>query len=169
MLGGMAQTERVPEPGDGDESSILRGWLAFHRSVLASRCAGLTDEQLVQRSSSPSGLSLLGLVRHMAEMERVHGVWGNGCTSELVRVWGEYADDGADHEFDCDVSQVERSLRAWRDEKAGTDGVLRGLDLDDTGGANGRSVRWNLHKLIAEYARHNGHADLVRERIDGAG
>ncbi len=59
-------------------------------------------------------------------------------------------------------------MRAWRDERASTDGVIRGLALDDSGGANGRSLRWNLQKLVGEYARHNGHADLLRERIDGA-
>ncbi|MET0997282.1 MAG: DinB family protein [Marmoricola sp.] len=164
----MADTERAPEPEDGDERSILLGWLAFHRSALEAKCTGLSDQQLVERAASPSALSLLGLVRHLAEMERVYGVWGNGCTSDLVWVWGEYADGGPDHDFDCDVSQVATSLRAWRDEKSSTDGVLRGLDLDDDRGANGRSVRWNLHKLIGEYARHNGHADLIRERIDGA-
>ena len=104
----------------------------------------------------------------MAEMERVYGVWANCCASELVYVWGEYAEGGPEHDFECDASQVAVSMRAWRDEKACTDGVVRGLDLDDAGGANGRSVRWNLQKLVGEYARHNGHADLIRERLDGA-
>ena len=159
---------RVPEPGDGDERDLLLGWLAFHRNALTAKCAGLSDAQLVERPAAPSTLSLLGLVRHMAEMERVYGVWANCCASKLVHVWGEYGEGGPEHDFDCDVSQVAVSLRAWRDEKASTDGVVRGLDLDDSGGANGRSVRWNLQKLIGEYARHNGHADLIRERIDGA-
>jgi hypothetical protein len=159
---------RVPEPADGDERSLLLGWLTFHRSALEAKCAGLDDDQLVVRSAPPSPLSLLGLVRHLAEMERVYGVWGNGCPSELVFVWGPYDDGGPDHDFDCDASQVAGSLRAWRDEKASTDGVIRGLDLDDSGGANGRTLRWNLQKLVGEYARHNGHADLLRERIDGA-
>ena len=100
-------------------------------------------------------------------MERVYGVWANGCRCELVRVWGEYVDGGPDHDFDCAATDVGTSMRAWRDEKASTDGTIRGLDLDDAGGANGRSLRWNLQKLVGEYARHNGHADLIRERIDG--
>ena len=82
----MAETERVPEPGEGDEREILLGWLAFHRNALSAKCAGLSDEQLVQRSAPPSPLSLLGLVRHLTEMERVFGVWANGCQCELVRV-----------------------------------------------------------------------------------
>jgi hypothetical protein len=160
-------TGRVPEPGDAGERELLLGWLAFHRNALEAKCAGLTDEQLVDRSAAPSSLSLLGLLRHLAEMERVYGVWANCCPSELVWVWGPYDEDGPEHDFDCDASQVAVSLRAWRDEKASTDGAIRHLDLDDARGANGRSLRWNLQKLIGEYARHNGHADLIRERIDG--
>jgi len=163
-----AAAVRAPEPGDGDERALLLGWLAFHRDALEAKCAGLTDDQLVVRSAAPSSLSMLGLVRHLAEMERVYGVWANGCTGRLVFVWGEYDDGGPEHDFDCDPSQVAGSLRAWRDERASTDGVIRGLALDDSGGANGRSLRWNLQKLVGEYARHNGHADLIRERIDGA-
>jgi hypothetical protein len=163
----VTETQRVAEPVDSDERTLLLGWLAFHRDALAAKCAGLSDAQLVERSAAPSSLSLLGLVRHMAEMERVYGVWGNCCHSQLVWVWGTYDEGGPDHDFDCDASQVSASMRAWRDEKAGTDGVLRRLDLDDSRGANGRSVRWNLQKLVGEYARHNGHADLIRERIDG--
>ena len=160
-------TERVPEPGDGNERGLLLGWLAFHRSALEAKCAGLTEDQLVSRSAPPSPLSLLGLVRHLSEMERVYGVWANGCRSELVWVWGPYDDGGPEPDIDCDASQVTASMRACSDEKASTDGVIRDLGLDDSGGANGRSLRWNLQKLIGEYARHNGHADLIRERIDG--
>jgi hypothetical protein len=159
--------DRVPEPGDGDERALLLGWLAFHRNALEAKSAGLTDDQLVLRSAAPSTLSLLGLVRHLTEMERVYGVWANCCHSTLVWVWGPYEDGGPEGDIDCDASQVAASVRAWRDERASTDGVVRGLDLDDSRGANGRSLRWNLHKLVGEYARHNGHADLVRERIDG--
>ena len=161
-------TGRAPEPGDGDERALLLGWLAFHRDALEAKCAGLSDEQLVSRAAPPSPLSLLGLVRHLAEMERVYGVWANCCPSELVFVWGRYDEGGPEHDFDCDAPQVAASMRAWRDEKASTDGALRDVELDDAGGANGRSLRWNLQKLVGEYARHNGHADLIRERIDGA-
>jgi len=163
----VAKTERVPEPGEGDEREILLGWLAFHRNALAANCADLSDDQLVQRSAPPSPLSLLGLVRHLTEMERVFGVWANGCQCNLVRVWGEYVDGGPDFDFDCVAADVEKSMRAWRDEKSSTDGTIRDIDLDDTEGASGRSLRWNLHKQVGEYARHNGHGDLIRERIDG--
>ncbi len=71
----MGSEVRAEQPADGDERSILVGWLALHRDALAAKCRGLSDEQLVQRAAEPSALSLLGLVRHMAEMERVYGVW----------------------------------------------------------------------------------------------
>src|SRR4029077_17782439 len=99
----------------------------------------------------PSPLSLLGLVRHLSEMERVYGVWANGCRSELVWVWGPYHDGGPEHDIHCDVSQGAWSVPAWGDEKSSTDGVIRDLGLDDSGGANGRTLRWNLQKLIGEY------------------
>ena len=156
----------MPEPGEGDERGILLGWLAFHRSALAATCAGLSDDQLVARTVPPSPMSLLGLVRHLTEMERRYGAWANGCPSHLVQVWGEYVDGGPELDFDCSSTEVESSMRAWRDEKASTDGTIRDLDLEDSEGANGRSLRWNLQKLVGEYARHNGHAEVIRERID---
>ncbi|MEP6697854.1 MAG: DUF664 domain-containing protein, partial [Pseudonocardiales bacterium] len=69
---------RVREPGDGDERTVLLGWLAFHRNALEAKCAGLDAEQLATRSVSPSPPSLLGLVRHLTEMERAYGVWALG-------------------------------------------------------------------------------------------
>lgn len=160
--------ERVPEPTDGDERGVLLGWLAFHRNALEAKCAGLTAGQLVSRSVPPSPLSLLGLVRHLTEMERVYATWALGQKSDLQWVWGNYTDDGPEWDIDTDASQVEVSLRAWQDERASADERIAAHDsMDSVGGGNGRSVRWNLTKLIGEYARHNGHADLVRERIDG--
>jgi hypothetical protein len=64
--------ERTRQPGDAGERALLTGWLAFHRHALAAKCEGLTEEQLVTVSAPPSDLSLLGLVRHLTEMERVH-------------------------------------------------------------------------------------------------
>jgi Protein of unknown function (DUF664) len=163
----METLTRAEQPPDGDERSIVVGWLAFHRDALAAKCLGLTDEQLVERSAPPSALSLLGIVRHMAEMERAYGVWPLGPKAELEWVWGTY-ENGAEHDIDCDASMVRESLRVWREEMRKTDEVLANHPaLDGLGDGNGRSVRWNLAKLVGEYARHNGHADLLRERIDG--
>ncbi len=155
------------QPSDGDERDILIGWLNFHRDALATKCRGLTNDQLVERSAEPSSLSLLGLVRHMAEMERAYGGWALGPRRDLEWVWGTYEDD-VKHDFDCDASMADESMRVWQDEMRRTDDALaQHPTLTEVGAGNGYSVRWNLAKLVGEYARHNGHADLIRERIDG--
>ncbi|WP_460528826.1 DinB family protein [Flindersiella endophytica] len=160
--------ERIPEPPDGDERGILLGWLAFHRDALRAKCAGLSETQLVSRSAPPSPLSLLGLVRHLTEMERAYAVWALGPAADLEWVWGVYTDDGPEWDIDADASMVESSMAAWQAEMRAADArFAEHATLDSVGAGNGRSVRWNLQKLIGEYARHNGHADLIRERIDG--
>ncbi len=160
--------ERVPEPPDGDERSVLLGWLAFHRNALEAKCAGLDADQLVTRSTPPSPLSLLGLVRHLTEMERVYAAWALGPKVDLRWVWGEYSDGGPEWDIDADASMVDESMTAWaRERQLADDRIGRHEQLDGLGAGNGRSLRWNLQKLIGEYARHNGHADLIRERIDG--
>ena len=159
---------RVPEPSDGDERSVLLAWLAFHRNALEAKCDGLDAEQLATRSVPPSPLSLLGLVRHLTEMERVYAVWALGPKADLQWVWGEYADDGPEWDIDASASMAADSLAAWEREKAAADERIRAhAALDSVGAGNGYSLRWNLQKLVGEYARHNGHADLIRERIDG--
>jgi Protein of unknown function (DUF664) len=163
----MSEQTRAPEPPDGDERAILLGWLAFHRDALAAKCAGLDADALASRSADPSALSLLGLVRHLVEIERVYGVWGVGPKEPLRWVWGEYTEGGPEWDFDAEPGMLAGSLAAWEREKAATDERIRSRDTLDELGGNGYSVRWNLHKLVGEYARHNGHADLLRERIDG--
>jgi hypothetical protein len=163
----MGTFQRAEQPADGDEQSVVLGWLAFHRDALAAKCRGLTHEQLVDRSVPPSTLSLLGLVRHMAEMERAYGAWALGPETELAWVWGTY-ENGKEHDFDCDASMTRQSIGLWLDEMRRTDEALTAHpSFDSIGQGNGRSVRWNVVKLVGEYARHNGHADLLRERIDG--
>jgi hypothetical protein len=159
--------ERLPEPRSNDERELLLGWLAFHRNALAAKCDGMTDEQLVATSAEPSDLSLLGLVRHLTEMEYyylTHAIAG-GDTTPI------YCTD--DHE-DADIvglaaGMARSSLDRWRTECDKADAELATVDsLDARASGNRFSVRWNLVKIIQEYARHNGHADLLRERIDGA-
>jgi len=164
----MSECTRVAQPPEGDERSILLGWLAFHRNALEAKCHGLTAEQLADRALPPSTLCLLGLVRHLTEMERAYLVWSLGPDVPLKWVWGDYTDEGPAWDFDADASMVAETMTAWEREKRTADtliGQYESLDLKGTG--NGYSVRWNLQKLIGEYARHNGHADLLRERIDG--
>jgi hypothetical protein len=103
----------------------------------------------------------------MAEMERVYGGWPLGPKAELEFVWGEYTDDGPGVDFEVDVSMVDESMAAWDRERRTTDnGLDQHPDLDELCHP-GRRVRWTLQKLVGEYARHNGHADLIRESIDG--
>jgi hypothetical protein len=159
----------MDEPGDGDERLVLQGWLEFHRNALAVKCAGLDPAQLVSASSPPSNLTLLGLVRHLTEMERVYLVYALGPKGDLNFVYGDYEDGGPEWDFDVDASMVDDSFEKWESERQAADALLQQHpSLDAIGTGNGRSVRWNLHKLVGEYARHNGHADLLRERIDGA-
>lgn len=123
---------------------------------------------LVIRSAPPSPLSLLGLVRHLTEMERVYAVWSLGPKAKLEWVWGDYTDDGPEYDIDADESMVQESQQAWQREQAAADvAIAAHHSLDEVGAGNGRTVRWNPQKLVGEYARHNGHADLIRERIDG--
>ena len=159
---------RVNQPAEGDERSVLLGWLAFYRNALEAKCHGLTPEQLTERALPPSTLSLLGLVRHLTEMERAYGVWALGPDIPLTWVWGEYTDDGPAWDFDAEPSMAIVSFEAWEQERRSADALISAYaTLDDKGNGNGYSVRWNLLKLIGEYARHCGHADLLRERLDG--
>jgi hypothetical protein len=159
--------DRAPEPGNASERELLLGWLAFHRDALASKCDGLVADQLVARPALPSELSLLGLVRHLTEMERVYLVHAlAGGTLRLV-----YCTDEAP---DADIvgltpEMVPESMAGWLAERARADAFLSATGpIGALSAGNRRSVRWNLVKLIQEYARHNGHADILRERIDGA-
>ncbi|QNN51381.1 DUF664 domain-containing protein [Nocardioides mesophilus] len=164
----MAETPpaRAEQPEDGDERSIVLGWLAFHRDALRSKCDALTPQQLVDRSADPSHLSLLGLVRHMAEMEHAYGSWPLEEDPDFQWVWGEYENDAED-DIDCTAADVDISFSTWIDERSKTDAaVARWPDLAAVSPNNKRSIRWNLAKLVGEYARHNGHADIIRERID---
>jgi hypothetical protein len=79
-----------------------------------------------------------------------------------------YTDDGPEWDFDVDESMVAESMAAWEREKLAADERIgQHATLDSVGAGNGHTLRWNLQKLVGEYARHNGHADLLRERIDG--
>jgi len=108
-------------------------------------------------------------VRHITEMERVYGSWGVGGGGELEFVYGPYEDGGPEGDLDdLTPAMVAPSIAAWRQEGAANDAALTAADdLGSADTGNGRMVRWNLVKLIQEYARHNGHADLIREAIDG--
>jgi hypothetical protein len=160
--------QRAPEPGNVGERELLLGWLAFHRDALAAKCDGLSAEQLVMAAAAPSDLSLLGLVRHMTEMEHaylVHALAGGGPFS-----WIYCTDEAPDGDIAGLAPELAAaSLARWRQERARADQLLSSTGpLGAISAGNRFSVRWNLMKVIGEYARHNGHADIVRQRIDGA-
>lgn len=159
--------DRTPEPTADGERELVLGWLNFHRDALAAKCEAMTDEQLVTVSAPPSTLTLLGLVRHLTEMEShylVHALSGqnrgfNYCTDD---------DPEADIEH-LDVSMVGESMSRWRQEREAADALIaRHADLSEPVATGWGSVRWHLLKVLQEYARHNGHADIIRERIDGS-
>ncbi|WP_411733247.1 DinB family protein [Paeniglutamicibacter sp.] len=161
---------RTDPPPGGSEREILMGFLDYQRHTLGLKCAGLHAEALAARAVPPSGLSLLGLVRHLSDVERfwVRSSLAGDPAPPLY--WGA---DGDDTDFDFtapDARMVAESFAAWRDEMAFSDAALGGEPLGRSvaAGRHGTvSVRWILAHLIEEYSRHNGHADLLRECIDG--
>lgn len=164
----MTDFTRVDQPVDGDERSVLLGWLAFYRNALEAKCHGLTPEQLAEQAVPPSTLCLLGLVRHLTEMERAYAVWALGPDIPLDWVWGVYTEGGPAWDFEATAEMTIESFSAWEQERRTADALIGAYDsLDQKGSGNGQSVRWNLQKLVGEYARHCGQADLLRERIDG--
>jgi uncharacterized damage-inducible protein DinB len=156
-------------PRNGDERSTLLAFLEWQRETLARKCAGLTHAQLRTRSVEPSSLSLLGLVRHMADVERG---WFRATLAgeELTERYS--TDDDVDGDFDnIDAADVDEAFASWHEECSRADEIISRRALDATGKQRtGRevSMRWILNHMIEEYSRHNGHADLLRERIDGA-
>jgi uncharacterized damage-inducible protein DinB len=160
--------ERALPPLAAQEREMLSSWLDFHRDTLALKCDGLTPDQLRQRAVPPSSLSLLGLVRHMAEGERQ---WFTIVLGGEQIPYHYYTDDNPEAEFDdVDDADVAEAFGTWRSECADArERVAAAASLDVTGTQDGRefSLRWIMVHMIEEYARHNGHADLLRERIDG--
>ncbi|MFE7776985.1 DinB family protein [Streptomyces sp. NPDC057445] len=166
----MTTSERTEASTLAGEREMLEGWLDFHRETLALKCAGLDDEQLRRASVPPSGLSLLGLVRHMAEVER--NWFRRVLTAEDAPplYYGKEDPDGEFHMTGEDTWQTAHG--AWQAEIARARALAASRSLDDLAtGTNSRgepfNLRWIYVHMIEEYARHNGHADLLRECIDG--
>ncbi|MQY06724.1 DinB family protein [Actinomadura macrotermitis] len=154
--------KRTSPPAEGDERATLAGFLQFHRETLARKCAGLTAGQLKQRAVPPSSLSLLGLVRHMTRGEQE---W----FGKALDGTGAWADQGGD-DFDVDDVDAGKALELWEEACARSRAAVEAAEsLDVTGRAYDKtlSLRWIITHMLEEYARHNGHADLLRERIDG--
>ncbi len=160
---------REGRPGRG-ERDTLEGYLRAYRQTLELKCAGLDPAGLAARSVAPSTLSLLGLVRHSANVE---SHWFRRVIEGREVVDPFTSEDDPDADFNgalADPECVAEAFGAWRGEVAHAEGVLAGID------DLGQRVPWRgeelevrdiLVHLIEEYARHCGHADLLRERVDG--
>jgi uncharacterized damage-inducible protein DinB len=155
---------------NADERTTLEGWLDFHRATLAMKCSGLSDQQAATASVPPSEFSLTGLVQHMAEVERN---WFRRILAgeDAPPIYDPQADPhGPDGGFDlAPGASLDAAFTTWQTEVTHARRNCAARDLTDTGrlGDQEVSLRWIYVHMIEEYARHNGHADLLRERIDG--
>jgi uncharacterized damage-inducible protein DinB len=165
---------RLIPPAHADERAMLSAWLDFHRATLALKCQGLDDRQARLASATPSEMTLLGLVQHLAEVERnwFQRVFA-GLDVPLVHQEGK--GDG----FTLVPERgLDEALAVWRAEIGRSrEIVAAAASLDESGRLSEReaalagmqrlSLRWIMVHMIEEYSRHNGHADLVRESVDG--
>ncbi|HEX6234438.1 MAG TPA: DinB family protein [Jiangellaceae bacterium] len=163
---------RTDPPTTGDEFTTLVGFLQWQRGTLELKCSGLEPPDLARRSVEPSTLSLLGLVRHLADVERS---WFRRTLAGQDAPPIYYSESDPDGDFDGAFADPEIVEQAWRDWRAeiefANQFVADAPSLDVTGQHRHHgavSLRWVLVHMIEEYARHNGHADLLRQRIDGA-
>lgn len=156
-------------PRVADERTTLLEFLRWQRATLAWKCEGLTAAQLRTRSAPPSPLSLLGLVRHMTDVER--GWFRRTLGQEDVDDVYE-TEPPTDADFKgVDDADPDDALGLWRTECDRADAIIAEHHLDDVRPQrSGRNVsmRWILVHMVEEYSRHNGHADLLREAVDGA-
>ncbi|WP_169982002.1 MULTISPECIES: DinB family protein [unclassified Microbispora] len=161
--------ERVGPPSIAGEREMLRAFLDYHRATLALKCDGLSDEELRRRSMPPSTLSLLGLVRHMAEVERT---WFRRVIGkeDVPLVWSEEGDYQV--AYDASGATGAEAFAAWQAEVEHSRRIERAAESLDVTAYQPRwgeevSLRLVMLHMIHEYARHNGHADFLREGVDG--
>jgi hypothetical protein len=153
----------------GERESLV-SYLDWHRATFALKCQGVPVERLSERGAEPSRLSLHGLLRHLTGVER----WWfrQQFMSENVPML-YYTDEDPDQDFESLDGDVEQAVALWHAEcERSRQIVAEAESMDATGRALATgepfSLRWLMLRMIAEYARHNGHADLLREHIDGA-
>ena len=162
---------RTDGPMTGDERAVLEHWLDLYRTTVLLKIAGLDADQLVRRPLPPSTLSLVGVVRHLTEVEaywlRVvlmdeQDVPDMYCTPQSTE--GDFddvdpataAEDVAAYRRELDTTRA--NVAAWSDLEVPVRGTRRGRPVN---------LRWILTHLVEEYARHLGHMDLLREAVDG--
>jgi uncharacterized damage-inducible protein DinB len=157
----------VTGPLTGDDRPILEAYVSYQRRTLLNICAGLTAEQLAARPLASSNLSLLGLIRHLAKVERTWFRLRAG-RQELEPMYDPALGKDADFD-DLDPAEAEVALARLQNEWRLADEAVAGVAFEEAFDSKGEmfSLRMIYVHMIAEYARHNGHADLLREAIDG--
>ncbi len=172
---GTDEPGRPDPPLSGDEAATLLGFLDYQRATLAWKCRGLTDDQLRVTVAS-SVISLGGLLRHLA---RVEDGWFSDVVAEQPELepWVSmpWAAEWSDPDTAASTGDELRALWEQRvaasrrvvTEALGAGELALGTTHPAWGGQGHPSLRWVLVHMIEEYARHNGHADLLRESIDG--
>jgi uncharacterized damage-inducible protein DinB len=161
------QDPRMQEQPTLGEKACLVGYLEHYRQTLAMKCDGLDAQQLATKSVPPSNISLLGLVRHMARVEQS---WFRRVIEERTDLPRLFQEEDAGFDFpDVDDDLVRESHELWQAEIAYAREVLDRTDLDTVVDVHGEptEVRDIIVHMVEEYARHCGHADLVRECVDG--
>ena len=169
MAGELDDPRRIEPSFLLSERELLAGWLDYHRATLLLKCEGLTDAQRKARPVATSRLSLHGLVRHMAEVERSWFTRGLLSLADEPFIW--HRPGGVDDELvPLDDADWAADLAAWQAECDRSQAAAEDKNLDFEGTRDGKplSLRWIYLHMIEEYARHNGHADLIRELLDGA-
>ena len=166
--------ERSDFPMVAGERAALEHMLDWYRETLLWKCAGLTGRQLARRAARPSSLSLLGIVRHLADVERSWFVKRVGG-ADVPFLFKTASNNDADFDdVDGSGAGAEEAFRAFDEEIAAARAEAAAHELDETFTSTTRAgdeltydLRWLYLHMIEEYARHLGHADLLRERIDG--
>ncbi len=162
----MDDFSRVDPPYEAPEQTMLNAFLDFHRATLLWKLEGLSDEQLL-RPVAPSGWCLLGLVKHLAYVER--GWFREVFAGEDLPHIGSEDDPDADWRIEPGET-TEQILELYRSEVRLARWIAEAGRLDEEAAREGRSqtLRWIIVHMIEETARHNGHADIVRELLDGS-
>ena len=169
MVEDIKDDRRSEPPKVLGERAMLEAWLEFHRTTLLLKCEGLDDAARKARPIPTSKLSLHGLIRHMAEVERGWFQRTLQRAPETLYIWTDR--DVEDSELvPLDDADWDADVATWQAECEASRQSVVERELDDTGLRRGKevSLRWIYTHMIEEYARHNGHADLLRERVDGS-